>query len=132
MTADYRLGPSGAVIRASDGAIIPDDPDNRDRAAYEAWLEAGGAPDPYVAPGAPPSFLARDLVDQLNADDLTAIETTVQADANLRLLWLRLCTRGAKPVIATGDAFTQGWAGLMAALGAERASELAAALRIPV
>jgi hypothetical protein len=48
--ADYRLTDSGTVVRTSDGAFIPDDPANSDRVAYEAWLAAGGVPDPYVPP----------------------------------------------------------------------------------
>jgi hypothetical protein len=101
------------------------------RAEYEAWLAAGNTPDPYVAPDAPPSsFLARDLIDLITPDDLRAIQTAVQADAALDLLWLRLRTREGKPVVAEGEAFAQGWAGLMAALGSARAAQISAALGI--
>lgn len=48
----YRLTAADAVIRIDDGACIPDDPNNRDRAEYEAWLSSGGVPDPYVRPPA--------------------------------------------------------------------------------
>jgi hypothetical protein len=48
--ADYQLTATDVVIRTGDGASIPADPANRDRAEYEAWLAAGGVPDPYVAP----------------------------------------------------------------------------------
>ena len=48
--ADYRLTDSAIVIRTADAASIPDDPRNRDRAEYQAWLDAGGVPEPYVAP----------------------------------------------------------------------------------
>lgn len=57
--ADYRLGPDGVVIRVADGATIPPDPDNFDRAFYDKWIEAGNVPDPYMAPPEPvPSFIA--------------------------------------------------------------------------
>lgn len=88
-------------------------------------------PDPYSAAPPPKTFLARDLIDLLTVDDLTAIETAVQSSAALRLLWLRLRTREGKPVAVEGDAFTQGWAGLSGALGATRASEIAEVLGIP-
>lgn len=47
--ADYRLGLDN-VIRTSDNVRIPNDPRNRDRIAYEAWLAVPNTPDPYVPP----------------------------------------------------------------------------------
>jgi hypothetical protein len=54
--ADYQLTATDSVIRTADGACIPNDPANRDRAEYDKWLTAGGVPDPYVPPApAPPA-----------------------------------------------------------------------------
>jgi hypothetical protein len=52
--ADYKLTNTDMVIRTADNAGIPNDPNNRDRIEYDAWLYAGGVPDPYVAPEMPP------------------------------------------------------------------------------
>jgi hypothetical protein len=51
--ADYQLTETDIVIRTTDRMHIPNDPDNRDRVEYEAWLAAGGVPDPYVEPPPP-------------------------------------------------------------------------------
>lgn len=51
--ADYRLTENEFVVRVEDGASIPNDPANRDRAEYESWLANGGVPEPYVPPPAP-------------------------------------------------------------------------------
>jgi hypothetical protein len=48
--ADYALTATEYVIRTEDSACIPPDPDNRDWVEYQAWLEDGGVPDPYVPP----------------------------------------------------------------------------------
>lgn len=48
--AEYQLTATDNVIRTEDGASIPNDPANRDRAEYDEWLADGGVPDPYVPP----------------------------------------------------------------------------------
>ena len=37
----YKLTDSETIIRISDGASIPNDPDNTDYAEYLEWVEAG-------------------------------------------------------------------------------------------
>jgi hypothetical protein len=61
--AEYQLTATDVVIRTEDGASIPNDPANRDRAEYEQWLVDGGVPDPYVPPDpVPPEPSPEDVV----------------------------------------------------------------------
>ena len=38
------------IVRDSDGAFIPTDPDNIDYQDYLAWLDEGNEPTPYAPP----------------------------------------------------------------------------------
>ena len=49
--ADYQLTHDDTVVmRTTDNTAIPSHPDSRDWAEYQAWLEDGGVPDPYIEP----------------------------------------------------------------------------------
>ena len=53
--AEYQLlNDTATVLRRIDSAYIPDDPANRDRAEYSAWVADGGVPDPAPLPPEPP------------------------------------------------------------------------------
>ena len=52
MTYTLHMNNAPGIIRDADSANIPADPLNRDWETYQAWLAAGGVPNP--APPAPP------------------------------------------------------------------------------
>jgi hypothetical protein len=73
----YTLTATDVVLRNSDRAAIPNDPGNRHRIEYEAWLVEGNVPDPYVPPEQPPEPTLKDKLDTLGiplADLKAALE----------------------------------------------------------
>jgi len=44
--SDHMLHPAQSVIRTTDGACIPFDPDNTDYQEYLAWVAEGNTPEP--------------------------------------------------------------------------------------
>lgn len=85
----YRLTETDMVVRLADGAFIPPDPQNRDRAAFEAWLAAGGVPDPAEVPAAPPLRVLTVLQfrDRLTAEEELAITAAGMSSPAVRV-WL--------------------------------------------
>jgi hypothetical protein len=131
--SDYRLiDVQGAILRIVDSTSIPNDPANRDRADYDAWLAAGGVPDPYVAPPPPPvTVLSQDMMGQFTADDAEKIQAAVSANPQFWLLWSALQAQ-KDPMEVSNARFLAGWSALVTVLGADRMAAIAAALGIKV
>jgi len=73
--AEYQLTDTAIVVRTADQAYIPNDEGNRDWIEYQAWLEGGGVPDPYVPPEpAPPTPTTEDQVLFDHENRIRAIE----------------------------------------------------------
>lgn len=83
--AEYQLTDTDNVIRTSDGAFIPNDPANRDRAEYEVWLSAGGEPDPANPLPEPEPRLVRKalIIDRLNTAGKLAAAYDILQSASL-------------------------------------------------
>lgn len=79
---------SEVIVRKSDGAFIPADPDNRDWQEFEAWLAEGNTPDdaPAVMPAVPGTISDRQF-----AQALALAGTITEAEA---LAW---AARGELP-----------------------------------
>ena len=66
MPEPYQLTAGTAILRTSDGALIPPDPANHDYAEFLAWVAAGNTPDPAPVITLTPAQIA---LAQLQAND---------------------------------------------------------------
>lgn len=69
----YRLTETDAVIRLSDKATIPADPDNRDWQVYQAWLAEGGEPEPAETPTASRLITYTEFMDCFTEEEADAV-----------------------------------------------------------
>lgn len=130
--AQYRIiDASGTVLDTSSGASIPNDPANRDRLNYEAWVAAGGVPDLYVAPVVEQSILSQDLMAQFTTADATKIQVAIAGNVGFWLLWSAMQAQ-SDPMIVTNARFLQGWSALTTVLGADRMAAIAATLGVTI
>lgn len=93
--ADYRLTNSDTVVRASDGASVPNDPGNRDRRLYEEWCAGGGVPEPYVAPPEPLPLVvsaAQGRLALLDAGLLATVKAAVDQADEATQIWFEYAT----------------------------------------
>ena len=74
----YMLAKWG-VIRASDGASIPEADDNRDWQAYQEWVTEGNTPDPIPVPVIDPAVAERKASEK-SARDKIATTSALTAD----------------------------------------------------
>lgn len=74
MTSKFKLIVDGGVVRISDGAQIPPDPDNLDWQDYQAWVAAGNTPDPADPPPAPDYSALRGDAYRRESDPLFFLE----------------------------------------------------------
>lgn len=74
----------GWILRTSDGAHIPPDTANRDRAEYMEWVSAGGITNPYEQP-VPASVTRRQFRQALVRSRIrAAFEAAVAADQDTK------------------------------------------------
>ena len=125
----YRIISAQIVQRVSDGAFIPNDPLNIDRAAYEAWLATGGLAEPMApAPTPPPRRVISVLEfrDRLTPAEEIAITQAGMASAAVRV-WLDRLS-GAQEVNLDDPRTVAGLHAMAAAglLATERVTEILA------
>lgn len=109
----YQLTSGTSVVR-SDGVCIPDDPANRDRIAYDAWVAAGHTPDPSVPPAAQPSIIpGADFIARVTDAEYLAITAAGRSNGQIGK-WIELL-RMRGEIDVTSETALAAKAGLVAA-----------------
>ena len=92
MVQPYQLTTAGtSIVRVADGAVIPEDPANKDYQAYLAFIAGGNTALPAPVPPPPTTLTINQFVNRLTPTDHGALATMAQTNAQI-LLWL---ARGA-------------------------------------
>ena len=112
MTYSLLATPFGqAVRRDADGAVLPDDPDNTDWQAYQAWLGAGNTPVAAAtpAPVVPQVISSRQFYQQLaianvitQAEALAALSGTIPSELTTLINQLPTAQQFAATMLVTG------------------------------
>ncbi len=72
----YQIHNENGDVQRSDGAVIPNNPANRDWRKYQAWVDRGNTPEPMAEPQ---ELLPNPLIVEIeNATTITEIKTVVK------------------------------------------------------
>src|SRR5690606_8294788 len=87
----YRLTETSVVIRLSDNACIPADPENLDYARYMSWVSDGNEPEPYADPLPPqyPRFSAQQILDLFTEAERRAITEAAMVNVDVKMWYDR-------------------------------------------
>ena len=84
---EYILAASSGYVTRADGATIPDDLNNTDWQAYQAWLAAGNTPTPApVPPPSMPQFTFLQFLALFTASEQAAIVDSTDTQVKLFML----------------------------------------------
>lgn len=74
---------SSTVLRRVDSATIPDDPANRDRQQFDAWVAEGNTPDPPDALPPITTIASFDFLSRFTRDEQLEMQNAAASDATI-------------------------------------------------